>query len=414
MECGQYNDCFSYTQLMQKSVRVALCLLALAISTPLAAKPELSQATAAHVRPATALAAKMAVAADKVVPANTLMLRVDTPDGPLDLLLTPATLMQTQAASKVSAIRDGRTRLYRGIVAGQPASWVRLTLIDEAWLGAIQVDDKLWLLDPARQHPQLANRLGLGKQDSLVFTLDDFQGLGPIDHGGVLPPPGALVNIAAPADRNASTRRTSGNQYYLGVSLVLDTEFQSHYGTSAQSTAVGILNTVAGFYSAQANIEVYLYDLKSLTSNGSLVSTNPNTLLDTFQVWLRSSPVPFSGVAHLLSGKNFDGSTVGMAWLGSVCDSSYGSGVNEVTYSAAASGAILAHEMGHNFDMRHDGIDNSCPISGFIMNAVSILNSPPTEFSTCSMDYLSSYLTPSAPACLQVPPPGEIFAHGFE
>lgn len=140
--------------------------------------------------------------------------------------------MQAQAAPMVSAIRDGRTRLYRGIVVGQPTSWVRLSLIGGAWLGAIQVADKLWLLDLAHQHPQLAARSGLGSQDSLVFTLDDFQGLGPIDHGGVPPPPGAMTNFAAPTDRNLNTQRTSDNQYYLGVSLVLDTEFQSQCGHS--------------------------------------------------------------------------------------------------------------------------------------------------------------------------------------
>lgn len=95
-----------------------LLLLVLIISAPLAAKPVLNQATAAHVRPATSLAASMAV------PANTLALRVDTPDGPLDLLLAPATQMQAQAAPMVPAIRDGRTRLYRGTVVGQPTSWV--------------------------------------------------------------------------------------------------------------------------------------------------------------------------------------------------------------------------------------------------------------------------------------------------
>lgn len=404
---------------MPKSVLFVLLALVLAISAPLAAKPVLNQATAAHVRPAIALAAST------IIPSTTLALRVDTPDGPLDLLLTPATQMQAQAAPMVSAIRDGRTRLYRGKVAGRPSSWVRMSRIDGAWLGAIQVEGKLWLMDPARQHPQLATRLGLGRQDSLVFTMDDFQGLGPMDFGGVMPPAGALTQPMAAI--GAKTSAQTSTTRFLGVTLVLDTEFQSHYGANTQSTAVAILNIVDGFYSSQVNTEVYLYALKSLASNGTLTSTNPETLLNAFSTYSKSS-IPFSGVAHLLSGKNFDGSTIGLAWIGApnytstLCNPQYGTGVDQVTYSAAASAATLAHEMGHNYGALHDGDDpdddaglpgNACPSSGYILNAFTNLGSPPTQFSSCSLSYFSTYLAHHSASCLATRP-DEIFENGFE
>src|SRR5690554_3024684 len=141
---------------MPKAIRLAIFSLVLISSTTLSATPVLINATAVQVVPGSASTIRQVGGAD------TLAVNINTPDGPLELLLTPATRLQAQAAPMVPAIRDGRTRLYKGVVAGQPTSWVRLSLIDGAWVGAIKVGSRLWLLGPAHQHPQLAARLGLG------------------------------------------------------------------------------------------------------------------------------------------------------------------------------------------------------------------------------------------------------------
>lgn len=240
-----------------------------------------------------------------------------------------------------------------------------------------------------------------------------------MDFGGIAPPPGALTKALAPT--GAKTEAQTNAAYYLGVTLVLDTEFQAHYAPNAPSTAVGILNIVDGFYSVQADTHVYLYALKTLASNGTLTITHPSTLLDAFSLYSQQS-LPFSGVAHLLSGKDFNGNTVGLAWIGTLCSSSHGTGVDEVTYSPAAGAATLAHEMGHNYGALHDSAGpnsnaglpgNSCPASGYIMNAFTSLNSPPSEFSGCSLDYFHSYLTNNSASCL-APRPDRIFADGFD
>ena len=394
---------------MLKSIPFIWLFLVFAISAPLAAKPVLTKAVAAHVRPATALVPST------VGPANTLALRVDTPDGPLDLLLTPATQMQTQAAASVPAVRDGRTRLYQGHVAGKPTSWVRLSNIDDAWMGAIKVDGTVWLLDTARQHPKLAATLGLSDQDSLIFTMDNFQGLGLIDSGGLVPPLRAPTKVLAPTESMPNTPASA--PYHLGVTLVLDTEFQSHYQAlemDPQSVAVGILNIADGFYLAQVDTHVYLHALESLDSNGPLTSTDSEELLNAFNAWVTESSIPFSGVAHLLSGKDFDGTTLGIAWMRTVCQRDMGVGVDQLTGSAALGGVLLAHEMGHNYGAQHDntgdGIGNFCPPSVWIMS--SGVDENLTEFSPCSLNYFDLFRADHDISCLAVP--DKIFEDGFE
>ncbi|XP_033644611.1 A disintegrin and metalloproteinase with thrombospondin motifs adt-1-like [Asterias rubens] len=69
------------------------------------------------------------------------------------------------------------------------------------------------------------------------------------------------------------------------------------------------------------------------------------------------------GIAHINAG-GYD--------LKAVAIATWDTGVAEVA----------AHELGHNLGMRHDGADNTCPRSGFIMTVGGELGA--TEWSTCS------------------------------
>lgn len=381
-------------------------LLALLAAAPSAAAADLIQARDANVR------ASM-TAAPANTPADALRITVDTAAGPLALVLEPHTQLTASAKGLVPAVGSDALRVYQGNVVGDAESWVRLSQIDGAWLGAIKTHAELWLLDPARFHQDLATRTGIGASGTLVFTMADIDGLHLFDSHAVLPPSRA---------RRASTNAASGTDFpvatatsawHLGVSLVLDTEFQSQYGSLAADVALAILNVADGFYTDQVNTNLYLHHLRLLPSNGGMTSTNPDDLLDAFVAYLDSSGIPFSGVAHLLSGKDFDGNTAGLAYVGALCNKPYGSGVDEATFSAAASGAILAHEMGHNYGGSHDGDDNACPASGYILASILNLGVPATQFSTCSLDYFADYLSTHAHGCLVVVPDA-IFADDFE
>jgi len=57
---------------------------------------------------------------------------------------------------------------------------------------------------------------------------------------------------------------------------------------------------------------------------------------------------------NVRSGIDLDGSTIGIAFVGTMC-TSFSTGVTQDTRSSVASvGATATHELGHNFDMEHD------------------------------------------------------------
>lgn len=342
---------------------------------------------------------------------DAMHLRVD--GLPVRLALQRHARLEAELAPFAPAVASGAHRYYRGRIDDRADSWARLALIDGAWTGALWDGATLWLLDPARQHAAQARSQGIEPDATVVFPLAAVQLPGGFDFGPAGRAPSAGPAIGYPDLAPASGALPAGISRFLRVTLVLDTEFQARYGATSASVAGAVLNIVDGVYSAQAGVDVSLLHLRALAGNGTLTSSNPNALLDAFRAWVNAGNVPVSGVAHLLSGKDFDGSTVGLAYLGTVCNSNgYGTGINQVTFSQAFGGATLAHEIGHNFNAEHDSQGNACPSSGFIMAAVINTGAPFSQFSSCSLAYFSQYL--AAPLTCLNGPPDPIFGNGFQ
>ena len=92
--------------------------------------------------------------------------------------------------------------------------------------------------------------------------------------------------------------------------------------------------------------------------------------------------------AQLFSYYDFASSVIGYASLPGMCISSSSGGIEQCTYDDEYNGNIVAHEMGHNFNMQHDSNGNTCDNAAFIMAAVgSPYGSRPDSFSECSIDY---------------------------
>eukprot|EP01083_Nonionella_stella_P131537 399718_1 len=73
-----------------------------------------------------------------------------------------------------------------------------------------------------------------------------------------------------------------------------------------------------------------------------------------------------------------------------VCDSSRCTSLVATISRKGDEGDInkIAHEMGHNFYMQHDGNGNTCDKSSYIMASVgSPFGARPDSFSSCSIDY---------------------------
>uniref|UniRef100_A0A7N8YBK8 ADAM metallopeptidase domain 28 n=1 Tax=Mastacembelus armatus TaxID=205130 RepID=A0A7N8YBK8_9TELE len=139
-------------------------------------------------------------------------------------------------------------------------------------------------------------------------------------------------------------------------------------------------------------------------SNGDLITVTPpaGANLDAFMKWRNSDLVKRikHDNAHLISAIDFEGPTVGLAYIGTFCSGHSVGVIQDHNDRAIAVGATLAHEMGHNLGMDHD--DSSacvCSAESCIM-AAALSWIIPWTFSSCSSSNYEKYLTARSPSCI--------------
>ncbi len=319
-------------------------------------------------------------------------------------------------------------RFMKGRLAGVPGSWVRLNRISGRLSGGIFDGSELFLVDSARSFPE-ALAAGASADQTLVYRFEDLALNTLIDHGG--------LTFQKKIERPVADYRTFVQHLQaivaikgvammaLPVTIVSDTQFTDEHGADTASVVAGRVNFVDGIYASQLGVGIQLLHHEILTDNDVLIETNAGDLLGGrfnnnslvqpgFRQFMRTgagSNIPFQGLAHLFTGRNLDGSTVGVAYLGVLCSRSFGYGVNEDRSSDTSSALIFAHELGHNFNSPHDG-ERACVDETFrgIMN--SRLNGS-QQFSNCSIDEMAQELA-QASCLVEIQDANVLFDDSFE
>src|SRR5690606_40314985 len=114
------------------------------------------------------------------------------------------------------------------------------------------------------------------------------------------------------------------------------------------------------------------------------------------------------GLTHLFTGRDLDGTTVGIAYMDALCDARYGAGLTEVTTRGTwYESLIAAHEIGHNFGAVHDGEPGkacaSTPSGQFLKSAN--VNGIDT-FSECSLSSMQPAIARAS--CIRPLPPADV------
>lgn len=185
----------------------------------------------------------------------------------------------------------------------------------------------------------------------------------------------------------------------LDVSIIGDVLFNQN-NTDPEGLAITLLNAVDGIYSDQVGVAINVSALELLQNNGTLTSTASQTLLNQLAALSRTGAVPNPGLVHLLTGRNLNGSTIGIAFLSVLCSQNFGVGLSEIrTGSMGLNVILIAHELGHNFGAPHDNQGGSACASvpaGFTMNP--FINGASDTFSQCSLDQIAPEV--AAASCL--------------
>ncbi|XP_045135625.1 uncharacterized protein LOC123518696 isoform X2 [Portunus trituberculatus] len=192
-------------------------------------------------------------------------------------------------------------------------------------------------------------------------------------------------------------------------------KFDGNRESQVSNYVLTIVNAVQGIYHQQ-ELEGYVVDL-SLVEMQILTESNSRNYpsssggdigayLSSFCAWQQNrNPGDDTNPKHwdhalMLSGLDLHSSgnpsVIGLAWVGGMCRPSHSCTMNEgLDFSSVY---VVAHEMGHNFGMNHDGQGDAsaCSSTSYIMSPS--VGPGKTTWSSCSSKVLHSFL--SKTSCL--------------
>lgn len=159
------------------------------------------------------------------------------------------------------------------------------------------------------------------------------------------------------------------------VALANDFEMFQLHGSAAAVEAhdMAVINNVETNYDTEFadDLDFEVVEVFIAATNAQdpwTNSTNPENLLDDFTDWGPNGFDNTHDVASLWSARDFDGSTIGLAWVGAVCMPWRYNVLEDFSNNANFLRVLQAHELGHNFDANHDAEGSSTIMAPSVNN----------------------------------------------
>ncbi len=270
-------------------------------------------------------------------------------------------------------------RAYRGALAGRPGSWARVVLTPDGPAGIVYDGETFYGLETGGDTATSATT-------PTIFRLADvYVAPGTLSCGTAAPADGALA-LAALVEE-LTPLAALGATLNLDIGAVADFEFAQNFGASAETALLTRVNNVDGIFSQQVGVQITVSEIDVFAaSNDPFNATGADALLTDVSNYRLATPAQQAqGLTHLFTGRDLDGSTAGIAYVGALCSQRFGSGLSEARRGTTIDSLIAAHEMGHSFGAPHDAEAGSACESTpatFLM-APSINQS--NQFSACSI-----------------------------
>lgn len=249
---------------------------------------------------------------------------------------------------------------YRGSVIEAPGSSARVSLYKGQLTGMLYVsEDWVYGIQPVNEIlPDAPSTLHIIYMGDDVIKPDNNCGLEDLVDGGVVPDSGRR-----PVDSDAGGVHTQGT-VACEIAFDADGEFYNRNGSSVDNTIADIetvMNGVENIYEGDIGVVYAITEVIVRTNPNTdpYTSTDAGTRLDQFRShWNSQQRSVHRDVAHLMTGANLNGGTIGVAWLGVICSSTtsgFGYGLSESRFTSNMTTRICltAHELGHNWNAGH-------------------------------------------------------------
>lgn len=302
--------------------------------------------------------------------------------------------------------KKGTTALpMQGYVVGQPNSRVSLTFNDNFIYGFIKIGQSTYFIEPLShfEKSESADKFVMYSVNDIIQGEEKVCGYdqylkGKEENKHHVPNTGSARN---------------GLCFRIEIALAADYSMFQQYGnsTGVQNHNIGVLNNVQTNYDDEFADELQFVLTEQWLSTCSTCdpwtsSTDPYNLLDDFTPWGTSGFSASHDVASLWSNRNFDGGTIGLAWVGAACTSNKYNVLEDFSSNAEQKRVLQAHELGHNFDASHNtGIMAPSVSSSTVWSSTSISEIENFYMSLSCLDNCPSTNAPTADFIYQVTNP---------
>jgi|GEM_PF-1934734 len=330
--------------------------------------------TASSDAPAPDVAAVLGVTAHSIQPLvfedagqNTLEFHIRLAQSDVTIRLAPYSLRGTNFLVNLYDQNGNATptnidaaRTYRGVINGEPGSAVAASIIDGQLTGMIfTADGRQWSIQPLTDVSATANR-----GDHVVFDVADL-----IDDGSTC----GVESATRPSAGSGAPRglMTSCNPIVETLAIVSDFDYYQNNSSNPTQTVdaiEAIINPVSMIYEQQLGIRYELGQIEIWNTGNPILPVSigggeidEQQWLADFRTWYNANlPGISRRFAHMFSGLDFSGGTIGRAYLDVPCNLSFAYGVNQIrTNRFARNVSLVAHEAGHNWGAEHcDGFTN--------------------------------------------------------
>lgn len=338
----------------------------------------------------------------------------------LDLESNDRLIRSLQVARKSTL---SSVRLLRGTLTGVPGSWVRLTESAGRVEGAIWDGHDLYAVTRYAGIAQdLSTPLEAMDDQVVVFRLADTVNALPsrfcaLDDrvGDVQKANGLDQYNALVGELRAQVAKAVVVNRQMDVALVADSQFQAQQGSSTAAVMLERLNIADGIYAEQLGLLLSASVVQLVpSSNDPFTTTDAGDLLSQLSNYRSDTPtVRSTALAHLITGKELDGDTLGIARRSGVCTVKEAVSLTQTFGGSFYSGLLMAHEFGHNLGAGHDGESGGACESAGSNYLMAPAFSGSARLSQCSIDAMRPVidsavcLTPAAAADVTVSLAGE-------
>jgi len=329
-------------------------------------------------------------ASQKAGGAALLVMSFDALGRRFDVELEPNSRLVSVA--RQNPLLDG-VDIYRGELAGRPGSWARIVVSDGMPSGLFWDGNEMYAIEAPGDSIVQSNV-------PVIYRLADAQ----IAPGSMSCGSASMATTASAAmdgllGELGAISQAQGAISELEMGAIGDFEFTNSFPSAADAvTAITTrLNNVDGIFSQHAGVQINVTTIETFSTPNDPFTDEANApdLLDELSTYRSTTPAQNSnGLTHLYTGRDLNGTTVGIAWTSTpgssaLCSNFFGAGLSEGNGSSTFDSLVAAHEIGHNFGAPHDGQSGSACASetGSFIMAPQLNGS--NQFSSCSIAEMS-------------------------